>query len=50
MKDYDLISENKRYKYYHKDGKLYRKSKNTIIELGYIDDNLRLYKRLCESI
>lgn len=48
---YKLIHQNQRYKYYvSKDGKLLRNSKNSSIELGYIDDNMQLYKKLCESV
>jgi hypothetical protein len=48
---YKLIAENKRFKYYVSiDGYLARESKNKFMVLGYIEDNLSLYKRLCESI
>jgi len=46
-----LIHENSKYKYYvTDDGKLIRCSKNKTVELGYIDDNMSLYNRLCSSI
>ena len=46
-----LIGENKIYKYYVSDkGYLARVSKNTFTELGYIEENMQLYKSLCESI
>lgn len=51
MNGYTLLTENKRYKYYvSTDGKLARATKNSFIELGYIEDNLALYKRLCEVV
>ncbi|GLC32905.1 hypothetical protein [Clostridium omnivorum] len=43
-----LIGENKTYKYYVSEkGYLARVSKNTFTELGYIEDNMKLYKKLC---
>jgi hypothetical protein len=47
---FKLICENKRFKYYVINGKLIRKSKNKVTDLGYIEDNMSLYKKLCEAI
>jgi hypothetical protein len=48
---YKLLNETKRVKYYVSDkGLIARRTKNTFKELGYIEDNMSLYKRLCESI
>jgi hypothetical protein len=44
------LCETQRTKYYTKDGKIARATKNTFKELGYLEDNLSLYKRLCDSI
>lgn len=46
-----LLHENSRYRYYvDENGKLFRCSKNKTVDLGYIEDNWPLYKKLCESI
>jgi hypothetical protein len=50
-KKYKLLVENKRFKYYvSDDGMLARESKNKFMVLGYIEDNMNLYKRLCENL
>jgi hypothetical protein len=51
MDDYKILCSTKRTEYYiSKNGMLARKTKNTFKELGYIEDNMSLYKKLCESI
>ena len=51
MDNYKLLTETRRAKYYvSEDGKLAKETKKGFVELGYIEDNMILYKRLCEEV